>query len=187
MGWLEFIASIVGSLAWPAAVVFIVFFLRHQIRELIPRLARVQAGSFAAEFDRGLDRAQEIGQQVEEEEALPPIEETDERLIANRDMLYARAQESPKEAVYDAWLLVQAEAHAAAMRNGLDRSTGLPLRRTVEMLANQGNVARPLVDYTGELERLHRETLQTQAPVTEGAATRYVELAERLISYLNRA
>jgi hypothetical protein len=38
MGWKEFIADIVGSLTWPAAIAFIAFLLRKQLAGLIESL-----------------------------------------------------------------------------------------------------------------------------------------------------
>lgn len=53
MDWLGFIASIVGSLAWPSAVVIVGAVFRRQIRDLLSTgLQRVKAGPFEAEWHR---------------------------------------------------------------------------------------------------------------------------------------
>jgi hypothetical protein len=53
MDWQEFVASLVASLAWPAAVVGVALVFRRQIRDLLSTgLHRVKAGPFEAEWQR---------------------------------------------------------------------------------------------------------------------------------------
>ena len=138
-------------------------------------------------------RAEELAEQIElevtpEQEALPPTEVPDERLQKERDDLYARAERSPENAVYNAWLKVQLEAQGAVNRNGLEeRSTGASLATKVRMLADEGLVPSLVVSLADELARLHNETLRGPVPVTEDTAIRYVDLSLRLVSYLRRA
>lgn len=51
----QFIASLVSSLAWPAAVMVLVILLRHRISELFEQLPRrVRAGPLEIEWDRAV-------------------------------------------------------------------------------------------------------------------------------------
>jgi hypothetical protein len=53
MGWKEFFASVINSLAWPAAIAFIVFLLRQH--KVVHRVVRNQAPltrSFQSETDQ---------------------------------------------------------------------------------------------------------------------------------------
>jgi hypothetical protein len=56
MGWMEFVSSIVGSLAWPTAAVIAASVFRKQLRDLLgTRLHRLKAGPVEMElFDRKL-------------------------------------------------------------------------------------------------------------------------------------
>jgi hypothetical protein len=194
VGWLEFIAAIVGSIAWPAAVVWVVFLLRHQIRALLPSLSRVQLGPFQADFRQRLEEAEQTKQQLEdrEQKALPSTEDLDEDLQAQREVLYARAQESPYEAVVSAWFSVLAEAEGAAIRNKLrEERPVLPLRRTVEMLVEREKVPRLLIEYAAQLARLHEQIMKTESAargsITVEEAKRYIDLCLRLNAYLKLA
>jgi hypothetical protein len=53
VNWLAFIASLVASLAWPAAAVTVAVVFRREIRDLLSRrgLHRVKAGPFEAEWN----------------------------------------------------------------------------------------------------------------------------------------
>lgn len=59
MGWMEFTASVVGSLAWPAVVVVFVVLARRQLAGAVGRLARlkVDGSKVEAEFHQVLDSA----------------------------------------------------------------------------------------------------------------------------------
>ena len=56
MGWMEFVSSIVGSLAWPVAAVSTAAVFRKQLREVLgTRLHKIKAGPVEMElFDRAL-------------------------------------------------------------------------------------------------------------------------------------
>lgn len=56
---LEFIAKIIGSLAWPATVLVIIFFMRKPIRDLLPFLERLKYKDFELSFRRQLQEALE--------------------------------------------------------------------------------------------------------------------------------
>src|SRR5919107_3133910 len=172
VGWLEFIAAIVGSIAWPAAVVWVVFLFRHQIRALLPYVSRVQVGPFQMDLGELLDEAERTEQKLEEHEqkALSPAEELDEDLQTRREDLYARAQESPYNAVIYAWLSVTATAEAAALRNNLRKdSPNLNLRRVVQMLVDRGKAPQLLIEYADQLLRLHKQTVRVDSVTEEEA------------------
>src|SRR6202042_1648213 len=52
---LQFIASLVRSLAWPAAVAFMVFLLRLPIRGLLARVSKVRGGGIEVEMEQAVE------------------------------------------------------------------------------------------------------------------------------------
>lgn len=72
MGWLDFIASMTGSLAWPIAALGIALIFRSQIRTLFARLNEVAYGDAKATFAKDLDRAEK------QAAVLPAPEEAEE-------------------------------------------------------------------------------------------------------------
>lgn len=66
MNTLEFIASLVNSLAWPAAVVIGVVLVRKPLLRMLPQLEELQYKDWKARFRRELDAAAETAQ------SLPP-------------------------------------------------------------------------------------------------------------------
>jgi hypothetical protein len=53
MDWLQFIASVIGSLAWPAAAVILGFMFREQVRKLLDKMKSLKApGGIEAAFEQ---------------------------------------------------------------------------------------------------------------------------------------
>lgn len=55
MGWLEFIASMTKSLAWPLVVILIFILFRKEIKERIRDILKLSLPGVAAEFDKKAD------------------------------------------------------------------------------------------------------------------------------------
>ncbi|RYG88954.1 MAG: hypothetical protein EON58_19630, partial [Alphaproteobacteria bacterium] len=72
MGWLDFFASMTGSLAWPIAALGIALLFRSQIRTLLSRLNEIALGDAKATFAKDLDRAEK------QAAALPATEDVEE-------------------------------------------------------------------------------------------------------------
>lgn len=60
---LDFISSIMGSLAWPVSAIIIVILLKRSITELLSRLGKLKYGDLEAEFTKGM---KEIKENIEE-------------------------------------------------------------------------------------------------------------------------
>ncbi len=107
----QLIASLFSSLAWPAAVVGIVFLFRAQLRTLLTdRLRHIEAGPLKADFDQ-------LGSKVEATLSKAGISVPDH---AESDDLADLAKHAPGMVIAEAFALVEQE-----LRSALD-STGEP-------------------------------------------------------------
>lgn len=112
MDWREFIASLVGSLAWPAVVVIAVFLLREQIKALLREpVSRLAVGPFEMEWDRTIEATRR---------ELPPVEHP-----TRRD---GGEELPPGGIVADLWPLTET-APTAAIVEGYARIEGALVRR----------------------------------------------------------
>ncbi|RBP78264.1 hypothetical protein EBI01_18430 [Marinomonas rhizomae] len=55
MDWKTFIAQIIGSLAWPLVVVFLIYQLKDRLSELLPRLRKLKHKDTELEFSEKLN------------------------------------------------------------------------------------------------------------------------------------
>jgi hypothetical protein len=100
---LEFISSVIGSLAWPATVIAGFFLLKHHLPALFPFVERLKYKDFELEFRKSLRETTEKAQS-----ALP--EPAPEEATAPKNRLYTLAEISPRSAILEAWLDVETAA-----------------------------------------------------------------------------
>lgn len=153
MDALQFIASIVGSLAWPAAIVILAFMLQTPFRKLLLELTRFRYGDMEIDFGREVrnleDRAKTAGLQLPERPAAPKLGATDSsQIIADASRL---ATDFPGPAVALAWTAVEYELMQAVMRLSISADYppyNSPLKN-VALLHEVGNLdgeTRKLID-----------------------------------------
>src|SRR5689334_1782829 len=77
MNWVDYVLSflkqfvdLIVGIAWPAAVLIIVWLFRERIGTLWDRLTAIEAGGVKATFERGLDKAEQTVEQAKEAEGL---------------------------------------------------------------------------------------------------------------------
>jgi hypothetical protein len=110
MDWLSFLASVVGSVAWPVTVLAVVLILRKELVALLPFLRRLKAGPVEAEFERQVKELKnEVAQALPEE--LP-------QALEGRERLLKLAEISPRAAILEAWQGVEFAARRVATHYG---------------------------------------------------------------------
>ena len=83
MDWLQFIASVIGSLAWPAAAVILGFMFREQVRKLLDKMKSLKApGGIEAAFEQ---EAKELNVQATVQTATP--EEVAQKQVVQKENL----------------------------------------------------------------------------------------------------
>jgi hypothetical protein len=189
---LQFIASLVGSLAWPTVVLVVVVLLRKEIRERLTFINRLKYGQLEVDF-----RAEVL--QIEAETDIAPVEAPTEAPVLPRaapnsvDGYLAQAEqlraESPVSAVLLAWLALMAEVRVAARAlpdsdTWFDQTTGQDM---VARLVAHGALSQKGADGIDRLRRLRDLAVQTRGTgvnlVPEGASY-YMDLVRGFIAEL---
>jgi hypothetical protein len=178
--WLSFIASVVGSLAWPGAVVVLVLFLRRPIGALLPLLQRLKYKELELEFGR---RVEEVKQQLAQE--LPP--ETVLAPAGEEGAAIARlAEVSPRSAVLEAWRDVELAALEAARKIGGEAFRHRTLTfQALRILERSESLDRNVIGVLRDLRGLRNEA--AHAPdfaLTKESAVEYAASASAVARYL---
>ncbi|CAN7335109.1 DUF4145 domain-containing protein [Bosea sp. LjRoot90] len=124
MNWLDFFASIVGSiasLAWPAAVFGGVCLFRHEIRNALPKL-RLKHGDTEISFR--LEQAEQTALTLPEPEDLPPPPPPTPEERSRYERL---AELSPTAAILEVRLAVEHAARALAASHRIEGAEKAPL------------------------------------------------------------
>lgn len=130
---MEFIASLVRSLAWPAAVVIAVLVFRRQLSSLLSEpLRRIKAGPIEMEF---IERVAVLEAQLDVEPDAPSASPSPDSLSAQLDRV---AEIAPQAAVMEAHARVELRLRDMLSDSGLtpERPTGM--RRLAELVAQHG-------------------------------------------------
>lgn len=191
MDALQFIASVVHALAWPAAAVILVLILQKPLRELLPELTRFRYGDMEIDFGREVqnleDRARTAGLRVPEQ---PPRPEPGQREPADIIADAARlAPEFPEPAVGLAWTAVERELMQAVVRLKISPEHaryGAPLRN-VALLHERGFLdgqTREVLDRMRNLRNAAVHPAREMVRISSDEAREFIALTEAVTEKL---
>ncbi|WP_132910288.1 hypothetical protein [Sphingomonas sp. BK235] len=171
MDWLTFIASIVGSLAWPVAAFGIAFLFRSEIIRLLSRIRRLSVGDNSVDF----------GEQLAEAEADVPAIAEDDGLVALDDRLKQLVVIAPGAAILESWrsLEEQVKRRSAAIFGENDGSYGrYSFGYRAHRMFKEGLISPATYRLLFDLRSLRRSAANT-GEVTTDDAVRFLSLAEK--------
>ncbi|QIB65732.1 hypothetical protein [Kineobactrum salinum] len=181
MNFLEFIASLVDSLAWPGVVCVFLWTFQERIGSLLPRLVRFKHKDTELEFSEAIERLERIEQ--------PAIEGAVYEAEPNEQYLELLkiAEISPRAAVMEAWIKVETSAARAAVRafpeldEKMLRGPAQPLRLLEKKVLNKNET-----NELRELRRLrnmaaHHEDFDLEGRPIEA----YIDIALTMVSRLD--
>jgi len=179
MSVLEFVASVVRSLAWPTAVVVILLVLRKPLAALIPLLERLKFRGLELDFRK---QVHEVA--AEADEALPALPPQVAEPASDIEQL---AQVSPRAAVVESWLSVETAASNALQRRLPSISpTDLKYQPRLAQSLRQANILSPKqLSLFDELRQLRNAAVHVpNLTLTPSTAMEYARTARRLVGLL---
>lgn len=169
----EFVASLVKSLAWPAAVVIIAIIFRRPIRRLFDRMAKrvgkmteVRAWKLRAKF---AEKTTQVNQEIADEASAidPPIAPSDDTADYSG--------ESPREIVMLAWMDLEENLAQAAGLAGMTVTRGSAFMRARRYLPPD------IEKRVRDLQRLRNEAVHMRDfSVSLDSAVAYARAAAKL-------
>jgi hypothetical protein len=182
---LQFAAAIVNSLAWPAVVVVAVILLRRELADAFHRMQSFELGGVKAKLTfaplAGYEKMVEAA--VKGEGAAPDavIAKSEETEFS---VLQALASAAPKQAVVDAWTLLEYQLNVASDRIVPGGPHGWPqVARNLEPWPMWRRV-EPAVE---ELRRLRDYTVRSGRQPLSVDAARYVAVVQDLVTTIRNS
>jgi len=187
VGWKQFVASIVSSLAWPTIVLVVLLLFRSELRKVIQGLAHFKYKDLELDFEKVRQQAAAVEAEAPRPSFTPatPTEQSWE------DQVLEAVEESPWAAILLAWSGLEAAIASAVARLAI--SPEPPSSRSpahnIDMLARHAGLPQHIVSVLSEL-RMIRNKIAHQSPsqqlmgVSEDDAHSYVQVALDLIRYL---
>ncbi len=177
MDWFQFLSSVIGSLAWPGAVVWLAFLLRAPLAKLIPRVRGVKYG------DLHVDIAEQIEAAKEQVNAETPAGETPEPPMSFKSL----AQADPRAAVLSAWLPVEIELNKLASKNGIVLRPGISTLKQLNQLQEIGALDNFMIQTLVNLRRIRNTAVHvTEDSVGFEDAMKMAEMCEWVSAQLKR-
>jgi hypothetical protein len=190
MNALEFIASIIGSLAWPAAIVMLVLLLRTPLRKLLHELTRFRYGDVEIDFGREVqmleDQAKTAGLKLPDKTALPEAKVRDpSQIIAEASRL---ADDFPEPAIGLAWTAVEHELMEALTRLKI-AALPVPMApgKSIELLHDRGFIDDQTRDLLNRMRNLRNAAVHASkgiGPIAAWEAREFIALSEAVIERL---
>lgn len=179
MDGLQFLSSIVESLAWPAAVVWLAFLLRAPLAKLIPRVRGVKYGDLHVDIAEQIEAAKE---QVDAKNETPAGESAEPPLSFK-----SLALADPRAAVLSAWLPVEIELNKLATKNGVDLRLGMPAIRQLQKLQDIGVLDKFMVQTLVNLRRIRNTAVHvTEDSIDFDDAINMAEMCQWVSEQLKR-
>lgn len=176
MDWLEFIASVLRALAWPAAIIVFALLFRTQLKELLNRIQSVKGpggveasfGARVADVEQSVDAFVESDPEIAEAESngpppTPPGENVD-----------------PSALVLSAWESLSDELFALRRATAKRGRPSNQIAKVLEQLHDEGIVNSAFVSSVTQLRGLRNEVAHARAIPNMGAALNYAEQAREL-------
>ncbi|MCF4975542.1 DUF4145 domain-containing protein [Pseudomonas lactis] len=177
MDWLQFLSSIISSIAWPTAVVGLACIMRDPLAKLMLLIRRLKYKEFQIDIGEQLEAVRD---QVGAEGEAPnlPVEEPP---LSFKSL----AQADPRAAVLSAWIPVETELRDIAMKMGISGKPATML--LIRELYKAGVVDRVTFDTLEKLRRIRNSAVHvTESDVTFEDAINMADMCQWVTGHLKR-
>jgi uncharacterized protein YutE (UPF0331/DUF86 family) len=157
MDWLQFIASLIKSLAWPITIVFLVVFFRTSIRRAFLKLTRLKYKDLELDFGYELKQIEKEAKAIDivpqPSRDIGPSKRDSSHLLQEAAEL---AQRFPEPAVAVAWQAIEDELMQAVMRLGIspDYPAQNSAHKNAELLKAQGAIDERTIELLSRMRNL---------------------------------
>ncbi|WPN24099.1 hypothetical protein [Pseudomonas marginalis] len=167
MDWLQFVSSVIGSVAWPIAVITIIALLRAPLGKLVPLIRTLKYK------DLQIDVGQELEAVKESVESTADQPERKEKPTPEFQQL---AKIEPRAAVLSAWAPIELALRDLGVRHNVYK-VGMPIYLLAEELSRAGILNNPTYQALRGLMRIRNEAMHL-APISYDEAISMGELCE---------
>ncbi|WP_157089062.1 hypothetical protein [Novosphingobium capsulatum] len=184
MGWMEFVSSLVGSLAWPVAAVIIAAIFHKQIAGLLAKIRKLNWGEASVELAEQLDKVEDKARVAEAEAEIPALPEPIP--VVPDDRFQSLLTISPSAAILDAWKPVERRLTDLGKQHYGNELKYSVSHKVAERLAADGHLMSSVVSMVGDMRKIRNEAAHIkEVSVTD--ALRFQELATQVMSLLSRS
>lgn len=183
LGLLEFIASVVDSLAWPILILVLAIIFRKSFSELLGKLKKVDWGNRVAEFEQELSKIeQEVDELSGESELfLEEVPELVEVVSHSEDL----ADNYPPLAVIQSWIAIEKELRSVAERIGFLESERISIGSILRQFRKRDIFPPSTLSLIDEMRVMRNKAAHGDLnEITREQALRFYEVANEIRRYI---
>lgn len=175
---MEIISEIISSLAWPVAAVWIAHLFRGEVKTLLGRISAFKYKELEAKFERGIETAKAQAKLLNPEKQKTWDNGTINGIITTFELFNRIAITSPRAAIIEYWIDLEAAISAAAKKAGIkEKST----TKTVSLLIENGSIPAEAMPLFSQLKELRNQAVHLpEFSVTTLDAQNYLDSMLRL-------
>ncbi|MGJ7610111.1 MULTISPECIES: hypothetical protein [unclassified Variovorax] len=177
MDVLTFISKLVEALAWPAIVVWLLWYLKEHLPALARSLRKLKFSGLEMEFEK---QAEQLAAETQTAiPATPPFEDPD---IARLRQI---GEISPRAAIVEAWVRVETNAAEVVRQAGLHMPNAVGPLQLLNSLKQLDVLTAPQVNAFRHLRELRNMAVHAvDMDVTPEAVNQYIVSAVAMAGYL---
>ena len=181
MDWLQFISSIVGSIAWPVAIAIVALIFKKPLQDLLPRITDFELWGSKATFAKELKQAEEAADRIEPQPG-PRIESS----ITPDDPYLELAERFPEAAVIESYKTV--EQYLSGISTSATSERRSTPREIVQSLAREGRISRDVYNLFRRIMETRNAAVHSgDKTISSGEAIAYRDLCDTLVTALKVA
>lgn len=189
--WQEFIASLVGSLAWPAVLLALAWMFRTALGRLLTGdVKRLKAGPAGFEVEYWERVIAEAREELDLERTLPPngAAAADETPQTFRNEMVELAAISPRTAVMESFRRVELQLRSMLESSGVEQVRPVGARTMAEMALQRELITGATVDAIRGMSTLRNLAVHDRddSKVDERRALEFIDLSEAVLFALER-
>ncbi len=173
------VARILEALVWPVVLIIFLLLFRSQIVSIIERVSKIKIRDFEAEFGRDLRDAEQKAKDAE----IPPPQDIKQAtepitIASSYDRLFELAAWSPRAAIMEAWLRVEASIEEAASALRIKPRARRVGEEIIVELVRREKLPQEIVSVYDSLRRMRNQSVHdTELTINPKSAHGYVNLA----------
>jgi hypothetical protein len=191
MGWLEFSSAVIKAVAWPLALMVTVFLFRRPLRDIMPSLHRVKAGTTGVEleWDNSIEATQhELDKERSHEPSIAPNGSSPSHESVGTGIFPMReisqlADVSPASAVADTYRRLQNHIKQTLMARGVNIDDQPSSRKIIDLAWSHSVLTLPQKNAMDRLRQMRNAAIHDVSfRVTKDQAIEYACTAQDLAS-----
>ncbi|ASN04402.1 hypothetical protein [Virgibacillus necropolis] len=179
MNTLEFISSIIKSIAWPSVIIVIIITLRKPLQKLLYNINKVTYSNVAIEFTEELEAAK---QNLEKAKPVFTLNNNQDKSFNKRENeIIEVAKISPSASITMSWLMVEEAINQTINHEFQDGEIEAPLQ-SIQFLKEQGIISSEIEVILNKLRRLRNSAVHgnLNEKLPYSAAIEYFGLAKNM-------